>query len=270
MLPGSIGITGTSEPGSGPVMLRPRLNGPRVGAPACGLRPIVPPVIPPAPVGDMFMAPEGGALCVVGWVVVGVGDEVELVLFIVPVNVNSVRAVGSATVKSPTTLLVATPAVGPLAVSEPDPTVNERLKPPAAAAAAAVLGLPVMLPGFKLDIPPPPVMYRLVGIGKPLTEAELPPPELLAPSEPDAELLAPGNGVTMFNPLVVSRMIAKFEIDMRGRSSSMHSFRSGRNIKRLFILHAHAKSSTASPDGIPRLPLQAGLTSQSAISYDVS
>ena len=198
----------------------------------------------------MFMAPEGGAVGVVGWVLVG--DEVELVLFIVPVNVNIVRAVGSATVNRPTTLLVAPPAVilsvGPLAESATDPTVNEMLKPPAPAAPPAVLGLPVMLPGFKLEIPPPPVMYRLVGIGKPLTEAELPPPELLAPSEPDAELLAPGNGVTRFNPLVVSRMIPKFEIAIRGRSSSMHSFRSGRNIKRLFILNAHAKRSTASPD----------------------
>ena len=56
----------------------------------------------------------------------------------------------------------------------------------------ARLGTPVMLPGFKLEIPPVPVMYRLVGIAVPLTEAALPPPELLAPSEPAPELLAPG------------------------------------------------------------------------------
>lgn len=107
-------------------MLRPRLNGPSVGAPSCGLRPIVPLVIPPAPLGDMFMVPVGGACCIVDPVVVVVADEVELVLFIVPVNVNIVRAVGSATVKSPTKLLVAPPAtilsVGPPAVSAPDPT----------------------------------------------------------------------------------------------------------------------------------------------------
>lgn len=124
----------------------------------------------------------------------------------------------------------------------------------------------MILPGFKLDIPPPPVMYRLVGIGKPLTEAELPPPELLDPSEPDAELLAPGNGVTSDSPLVVSKMMPKFAIAMRGRSSSKHSFRSGRNIKRLFILNAHGKKI----NGIPRLPLHGGLTSQSAISLFVS
>ncbi len=93
-----------------------------------------------------------------------------------------------------------------------------------------------MFPGLRLEIPPLPVMYRLVGIGTPLTElAELWLDPLL-PNEPAADVFAPGNGVINVRPLVVRMMTPKFAIAGRSRSSRTHSLKSGRKIKGLYIL----------------------------------
>ncbi len=44
-----------------------------------------------------------------------------------------------------------------------------------------------MFPGFRLEMPFWPVMYRLVGTGTPLTDAADPPLGPLLPSEPAAD-----------------------------------------------------------------------------------
>ena len=69
-------------------------------------------------------------------------------------------AVGSATVLRPTTLLVAPPfemwcVAACLRPSQPGSTAQ---MPPAPVAPAAKLGTPVMLPGFKLEMPWVPVI----------------------------------------------------------------------------------------------------------------
>ena len=171
---------------------------------------------------------------------------------------------GSATTFRDTLALGAPPELvpdGPLAVSAPDPTWTVTLRPPDEAPPPPMLGTPVILPGRRLEIPPAPVMKRLVGIGKPLTELADPPPPPPLPKDPDADELAPGNGVTNDKPLVVRTMIPRFEFAMSARSSRMQSFRLGRNIKWLFILNVHEVRS----GGIPRLPVHNGLTSQSGV-----
>ena len=124
---------------------------------------------------------------------------------------------GSATTFRDTLALGAPPELvpdGPLAVSAPDPTWMDTLRPPDEAPPPPMLGTPVMLPGRRLEIPPDPVMKRLVGIGKPLTELADPPPPPPLPKDPDADELAPGNGVTNDKPLVVRTMIPRFEFAM--------------------------------------------------------
>jgi hypothetical protein len=94
-------------------------------------------------------------------------------------------------------------------------------------------------------------MYMNVGCGNPLTALALPPPPPLLPSEPEADELAPGNGVMSDNPLVVTTMIPRLAIAKSARSSSTQLAKSGRNIKRLFILAARARPQS----GIRWLPL---------------
>jgi hypothetical protein len=103
----------------------------------------------------------------------------------------------------------------------------------------ARLGTPVMLPGRRLEIPLDPVMKRLVGIGTPLTGAALPPPGPLLPNDPAPELFAPGNGVISAYPLDVRMMIPRLGVASSARSSRIHSVRSGRNLKPLFIFDAY-------------------------------
>jgi hypothetical protein len=79
-------------------------------------------------------------------------------------------------------------------------------------------------------------MYRLVGIGTPLTGLADPPLGPPEPSEPAADVFAPGNGVIKLSPLVVRMTIPKFAIAGRNRSSRTHSLKSGRKIKGLYIL----------------------------------
>jgi hypothetical protein len=163
--------------------------------------------------------------------------ELEALLTVPPMTVIVALVVGSATAVSPTVLLVAPPAdiefVGPPAVSAPEPTEIDMDTPPVPVAPAARLGTPVILPGFKLEIPPVPVTYRLVGIATPLTEDALPPPPTLNAAP---ELLAPGNASMSVRPLVVKMMTARFAMAGAMRSSNMHSTKFGRNAKRLFIL----------------------------------
>jgi len=59
LLPGSNGVTGTIEPGSGLLMLRALLKGPSVGAPACGFGAYIPPPVPLGPDADCVATPEG-------------------------------------------------------------------------------------------------------------------------------------------------------------------------------------------------------------------
>src|ERR1700679_1188421 len=75
-----------------------------------------------------------------------------------PIVVIVGLAVGSATVLRLTTLEEAPPLLGESPVSAPEPTWIDRATPPAPVAPAAKLGTPVMLPGFKLEIPPVPVI----------------------------------------------------------------------------------------------------------------
>ncbi len=57
LLPGSIGITGTREPGTGPLKFRPMLNGPSLGAPIWGSGEYMP--LFELVVGDGGRTPEG-------------------------------------------------------------------------------------------------------------------------------------------------------------------------------------------------------------------
>jgi len=88
-----------------------------------------------------------------------------------------------------------------------------------------------MLPGRRLEIPPLPVTYRPVGIGTPLTELAVPPLGPLLPSEPAADVLAPGNGVIKVNPLCVKMIIPRFGVARSDRCSRIQSLKSGRNFK---------------------------------------
>jgi len=83
-----------------------------------------------------------------------------------------------------------------------------------------------------LEMPPAPVTKNADGIGAPLTLAAVPPLGPLLPNEPEPDELAPGNGVKSTNPLVVGTIMPRLAIANRYRSSSMHSFKSGRNIHR--------------------------------------
>ncbi len=78
-------------------------------------------------------------------------------------------------------------------------------------------------------------MNRYVGIGTPLALAAKLGPPLELPKLPDAELLAPGNGVTSARPLVVRMIVPKLATTGSVRSSSTQSHRSGRNTSRVFI-----------------------------------
>jgi len=125
---------------------------------------------------------------------------------------------------------------GPEDVSDPEPIWKLMATPLEPAAAAPRLGTPVMFPGFRLDSPLLPVMYRLIGIGTPLTGLADPPLGPPLPREPAADEFAPGNGVINERPLVVRMMIPKLAIAGRSRSSRTHSLKSGRKIKGLYIL----------------------------------
>jgi hypothetical protein len=142
--------------------------------------------------------------------------------------------------KAPETLLLNGRPVplpdGPFAASAPDPTEMLPNAPPAPPNPPAKLGTPVMFPGRRLEMPPRPVMYKLVGTGTPLTEAADPLLGPLLPSEPAADTFAPGNGMINEKPLVVSTKMPMFAIAGETRSSSMQSSRLGRNAKRVFIL----------------------------------
>ena len=115
----------------------------------------------------------------------------------------------------------------------------------------AKLGTPVMFPGRRLEIPPWPVMYKLVGTGEPLTEAAEPPLGPLLPSEPAADVFAPGNGMISENPLVVSTKIPMLAIAGETRSSRMQSTKLGRNAKRLFILEDRKARSRIGDQSCP-------------------
>ncbi len=78
-------------------------------------------------------------------------------------------------------------------------------------------------------------MNRYVGIGTPLALGATLAPPLELPKLPDAELLAPGNGVTKISPLVVRMIVPKLATTGSVRSSSTQSHRSGRNTSRVFI-----------------------------------
>lgn len=169
----------------------------------------------------------------------------------------------------PTTLFVAPPLlitfVGPPAESAPEPTSirnNEPAAPPDALIAR--IGTPVIFPGRSDEIPYEPVMKRYVGTGTPLTLAAVPPPgPLVLPSEPEAELFAPGNGVIKIRPLVVRITVPKFVIAGRVRSSNTQSRRSGRSFRWLFIvIHANPRRTT-------RCVWHRGLTSQSTRVYAI-
>jgi hypothetical protein len=64
---------------------------------------------------------------------------------------------------------------------------------------AAKAGIPVMLLGPTLEIPPEPVIENDVGIGAPLTPGAAPYPTDIAP----------GNGVISMYPLVVSTIVPR-------------------------------------------------------------
>jgi hypothetical protein len=73
-------------------------------------------------------------------------------------------------------------------------------------------------------------------MGTPLTELALPELGPLLPSEPAADVFAPGNGVISANPLCVKMKIPRLGVAGSVRSSKIHSFKSGLNTNRLFSL----------------------------------